>query len=371
MSNKKKYIGEVEEAKADNSALKVNQGIEQPPQVNPNFRNFKRIKKDLSVSDYVDGIIAGDVNVLSQAITLVESRLATHQEIAQEIIKECLALDKKSIRIGITGVPGAGKSTFIEALGMEIVNRRHKLAVLAVDPSSERSGGSILGDKTRMEELSAQKNAFIRPSPSAGSLGGVARKTRETIVLCEAAGYDTIFIETVGVGQSETAVHSMVDFFLLLMLSGAGDELQGIKRGIMEMADAIAITKADGNNVQKAKLARVQYQNALHLFPQTEAKWEPKVLTCSSIEKKGISEIWETIKEYETHTRNNGYFETNRLKQSKYWLFEAINSALKERFYDDKLVKTELRKLEVKIEKNEISSFVAATQLLDIYFKKK
>ncbi|MCK9255595.1 MAG: methylmalonyl Co-A mutase-associated GTPase MeaB [Bacteroidales bacterium] len=371
MTNKKKYIGEVEESKAGNSALKVNQGIEQPPQVNPSFRKYKRVKRILTISDYVNGILAGNVNVLSQAITLVESRLPEHQDLAQQIIEKCLSLGKKSVRLGITGVPGVGKSTFIEALGMEVVNKGHKLAVLAVDPSSERSGGSILGDKTRMEELSVQKNAFIRPSPSAGSLGGVARKTRESIVLCEAAGYDTIFIETVGVGQSETAVHSMVDFFLLLMLSGAGDELQGIKRGIMEMADAIAITKADGNNVQKAKLAQAQYQNALHLFPQTESKWTPIVLTCSSLEKTGIGEIWETIKNYETHARENGFFEKNRLRQSKYWLFEALNAALKERFYDDSLVKTELKKLEIEIENDKISSFVAASKLLDIYFKKK
>lgn len=371
MSNKKKYKGEVEESKADNSALKVNEGIDQPPQVNPNFRKIKRTKNILSISDYVNGILGGDINILSQAITLVESRLPAHQEIAQQIIEKCLSLGKPSIRIGITGVPGVGKSTFIESLGMEVVNSGHKLAVLAVDPSSERSGGSILGDKTRMEELSVQNNAFIRPSPSAGSLGGVARKTRETIVLCEAAGYDTIFIETVGVGQSETAVHSMVDFFLLLMLSGAGDELQGIKRGIMEMADAIAITKADGNNVQKAKLAQAQYQNALHLFPITDSEWKPSVLTCSSLEKKGISEIWENIKHYEDYTRNNGYFEKNRKHQSKYWLFEAVNAALKERFYNDAIVKSELKTLELDIEKDKISSFVAASKLLDIYFKRK
>jgi LAO/AO transport system kinase len=371
MTSKKKFTGEVEESKAANSALVVNEGIEQPPQVNPAISKLRRTKKILSVSDYVDGIKSGNVNLLGQAITLIESKLPAHQEMAQMIIEKCLPSAGKSVRIGITGVPGVGKSTFIEALGMEIVNSGHKLAVLAVDPSSERSGGSILGDKTRMEDLSVHKNAFIRPSPSAGSLGGVARKTRETIVLCEAAGYDTIFIETVGVGQSETAVHSMVDFFLLLMLSGAGDELQGIKRGIMEMADAIAITKADGQNIDKAGLARVQYQNALHLFPPTGSGWEPKVVTCSAVTKTGIGDVWSIIREYTDVTDASGFFASNRLHQSKYWLYESVNSALKERFYDNDTVKSELKKLEADIAADKISSFVAAAKLLDLYFDKK
>lgn len=371
MTSKKKFTGEVEESKAANSALVVNEGIEQPPQVNPAISKLRRAKKVLSVSDYVDGIKAGDVNLLGQAITLIESRLHAHQEMAQMIIEKCLPFAGNSVRIGITGVPGVGKSTFIEALGMEIVNSGHKLAVLAVDPSSERSGGSILGDKTRMEDLSVHKNAFIRPSPSAGSLGGVARKTRETIVLCEAAGYDTIFIETVGVGQSETAVHSMVDFFLLLMLSGAGDELQGIKRGIMEMADAIAITKADGQNIEKAGLARIQYQIALHLFPPTGSGWEPKVVTCSAVTKTGIDDVWKLIREYTDVTNASGFFASNRLHQSKYWLYESVNSALKERFYDNDTVKSELKKLEADIAADKISSFVAAAKLLDLYFDKK
>ncbi|HZJ73463.1 MAG TPA: methylmalonyl Co-A mutase-associated GTPase MeaB, partial [Perlabentimonas sp.] len=252
------------------SALTVNPGVEQPSTVNQNA--IKRLKsnrrKPLGAQQYVDGILNKNISTLSQAITLIESSLPRHNEIAQQVIEQCLPYTGNSVRIGITGVPGAGKSTFIEALGGTITQGGGRLAVLAIDPSSERSKGSILGDKTRMETLSNDPNAFIRPSPSAGSLGGVARKTRESIILCEAAGFDTIFIETVGVGQSETSVHSMVDFFLLLMLSGAGDELQGIKRGIMEMADLIAITKADGENVKKAKMARVQYQNALHLFPK-------------------------------------------------------------------------------------------------------
>ncbi len=371
MNAQKKFKGEVEESKADNSALVVNEGVEQPPQINPAIKKFKKQKSNLGCDDFVRGIKSGDVNILGQAITLVESKLPAHYELAQQIIEKCLPLAGNSVRIGITGVPGVGKSTFIEELGMEIVKSGRKLAVLAVDPSSERSGGSILGDKTRMEELAVHKNAFIRPSPSAGSLGGVARKTRETIVLCEAAGFDTVFIETVGVGQSETAVHSMVDFFLLLMLSGAGDELQGIKRGIMEMADAIAITKADGENVNKADIARVQYQNALHLFPPTVSGWIPKVQTCSAVTKAGVPEIWDMILSYVDHTDTNGFFTDNRLRQSKYWLYESVNSALKERFYNDETVKAKIIELELEIASDKISSFIAANRLLDLYFSKK
>lgn len=258
--------------KNDESALIVNDGVQQPPIVNPYLKSRKRqgIK---TAEEYIDGIVSGDRVALSQAITLVESQLAAHREVAQKIIHRCqhISADKKTMRIGITGVPGAGKSTFIEAFGSYLTSKGHNLAVLAIDPSSEKTKGSILGDKTRMETLCNDPKAFIRPSPNAGSLGGVARKTRETVLLCEAAGFDVVFIETVGVGQSETAVHSMSDFFLLLMLSGAGDDLQGIKRGIMEMSDLIAITKADGNNVDKANMARALYANALHLFPPTES----------------------------------------------------------------------------------------------------
>ena len=260
--------------------LKVNKGVSDMPTVNPYLK--KRVqRKRYTADEYVAGILDGNITILSQAVTLVESSLHEHQEIAQEIIEKCLPHAGKSVRVGITGVPGAGKSTSIDSFGMHLINAGHKLAVLAIDPSSERSKGSILGDKTRMEALSREKNAFIRPSPSAGSLGGVARKTRETIVLCEAAGFDTIFVETVGVGQSETAVHSMVDFFLLIQLAGTGDELQGIKRGIMEMADGIIINKADGDNIKKAELAAAQFRNALHLFPPSDSGWSPKVLTYS------------------------------------------------------------------------------------------
>lgn len=351
--------------------LNVNKGVENVQTVNAAAaKRFLQKKRTLpSADEFFNAIRNGDVTLLSQAVTLVESSRPDHQKIAQQIIEKCLPYTGNSIRLGITGVPGAGKSTLIETLGMHIINQGGKLAVLAIDPSSERSKGSILGDKTRMEDLASQQKAYIRPSPSAGSLGGVARKTRETIILCEAAGYDTVFIETVGVGQSETAVHSMVDFFLLIMLAGAGDELQGIKRGIMEMADAIVINKADGNNVQRASLAKTEYSSALHLFPPTQSGWIPRVETCSAIEKKGISEIWDMVKEYSDKTNKNGYFSHRRNEQSQYWMFESINENLKTNFYHNpKIAKmTELYKQ--KVLNDEISSFSAAQELLNLYFK--
>lgn len=354
------------------SALSVNSGVDQPPIVNPNalaqIRRKKR--KPLTLNDYVAGILAGNRTILSQAITLLESSLPEHSELAQQIIEKCVPYSGKSIRLGITGVPGVGKSTFIEAIGSQITALGHQLAVLAIDPSSERSKGSILGDKTRMETLCADPKAFIRPSPSSGSLGGVARKTRETIILCEAAGFDVIFIETVGVGQSETAVHSMVDFFLLLMLAGAGDELQGIKRGIMEMADLIAITKADGINAMKAKSAKIEYQSALMLFPATESGWSPKVETCSSYDKTGIMTIWEHIESYVKQTKTNGYFYDRRKDQAKYWMLEAINNRLMRNFYNDSSVKQNLEILEKQVLEDQISSFAAAAKLLNIYYSK-
>lgn len=349
--------------------LNVSKGIEDAPIVNPYLKQIKK-KKTLSADEYVKGILAGDISILSQAVTLVESSLPEHHSLSQEVIEKCLPHAGKSIRIGITGVPGAGKSTFIEALGMHLVRNKHKLAVLAIDPSSERSKGSILGDKTRMEELSVAKNAFIRPSPSAGSLGGVARKTRESIILCEAAGFDVVFVETVGVGQSEIAVHSMVDFFLLIQLAGTGDELQGIKRGIMEMADGIVINKSDGSNIEKSKVAKAQYQNALHLFPAPKSNWTPEVLTCSSVEKTGIDNVWDMITRYISFVRENNYFEENRTDQSKYWMYESINEQLKNNFYQNPTIKKLLVKYETKVLSNEISSFVAAKDLLDYYFNK-
>jgi len=347
--------------------LAVNKGIPQPPSVNPRLKRKKRLQVQSSAY-YVEGILKGNVTILSQAITLVESNSPTHYQVAQEIIEKCLPYSDRSLRLGITGVPGVGKSTFIEAMGLHLIKKGEKLAVLAIDPSSERSKGSILGDKTRMEKLSQESNAYIRPSPSAGTLGGVARKTRETIILCEAAGFKNIFIETVGVGQSETAVHSMVDFFLLLMLAGAGDELQGIKRGIMEMADAITINKADGNNIQKAQLARVGYQNALHLFPPTPSGWEPQVVTCSAYKNTGISEIWDMINEYRHMATENGYFTQRRQEQAKYWMYESINEQLKSDFYQHSEIKKVLAETEADVLNEKTSSFVAAKELLDRYF---
>ena len=352
--------------------LRVNSGVEQPDPFNENsIQRFLKNKKktQLSVDDYIKGIHGGNITLLSQAVTLIESSKPEHQQIAQQIILGCLPFSGKSIRIGITGVPGVGKSTFIESMGKYITSMGHKLAVLAIDPSSERSKGSILGDKTRMEELSSDPNAYIRPSPSAGSLGGVARKTRETIILCEAAGYDVIFIETVGVGQSETVVHSMVDFFLLLMLSGAGDELQGIKRGIMEMADAITINKADGDNIDRAEMARVQYMNALHLFPPTDSGWKPKVLTCSAYKKIGIDRIWETINTYFSHVNQNNYFQFKRNEQAKFWMYETINDQLKSNFYQNREIKQLLSTFEGQVLNEELSSFVAAKELLETYYQ--
>lgn len=349
--------------------LRVNSGIEQPEVVNPNIAAcLKGIRKRvLTADDFVAGILKGDINVLSQAITLVESAKPEHQAVAQEVIRRCLPSSGRSVRIGITGVPGAGKSTFIESFGMALTKAGHRIAVLAIDPSSERSKGSILGDKTRMEELSREPKAYIRPSPSAGSLGGVARKTREAMILCEVAGFDIILIETVGVGQSETAVHSMVDFFLLLQIAGAGDELQGIKRGIMEMADTIIINKADGSNIQKANLARAQLQTALHFFPPHESGVEPQVMTCSAYERTGITEIWQVILDYCNKTQQNGYFETHRSEQAKYWMYETINEQLRNRFYESQ--KENLKTAEEKVRRNEMSSFTAAFDLLDKYFK--
>ena len=306
--------------------LKVNKGVADVPTVNPYLK--KKLRREYTPSEFVEGILKGNITILSQAVTLVESAKYEHQQIAQEIIEKCLPHAGKSVRIGITGVPGAGKSTSIDAFGMHLIKEGRKLAVLAIDPIIVRSLGSIVGDITRMEALSREKNAFIRPSPSAGSLGGVARKTRETIVLCEAAGFNTVFVETVGVGQSETAVHSMVDFFLLIQLAGTGDELQGIKRGIMEMADGIIINKADGDNIDKAKLAAAQFKNALHLFPPADSGWFPKVLTYSGYYNLGIKEIWDMVGEYMEFTKKNGYFFDRFSRNRSIILLAATNELI-------------------------------------------
>jgi LAO/AO transport system kinase len=352
--------------------LNVNSGIDRPDAVNQaSIKRFlkKTRRSALTVDEYIKGILAGNISLLSQAITLVESNKPEHQKIAQEIIIQCLQYSGKSVRIGITGVPGAGKSTFIESLGKYITSNGYKLAVLAIDPSSERSKGSILADKTRMEELSSNPSAYIRPSPSSGSLGGVARKTRETIVLCEAAGFDAIFIETVGVGQSETVVHSMVDFFLLIQIAGAGDELQGIKRGIMEMADAIVINKADGDNIEKANLAAAQFRSALQLFPPSQSGWSPCVSTCSAKQTTGVSQVWDTINEYIEFTKNNRYFDSRRHDQSKFWMYETINEALKNNFYHNPRIRHQLLHYENQVLTDQLSSFAAAQKLLEHYFR--
>ncbi len=350
------------------SALNVTEGVEEKPVVNPYFVRKKR--RQMTTDEYVAGILDGNITILAQAITLIESNNPVHYAQAQEIIERCLPHSGKSVRIGITGVPGAGKSSFIEAVGNMVTSYKHKLAVLAIDPSSERSGGSILGDKTRMESICHNPDIFIRPSPSAGSLGGVARKTRETIVLCEAAGFDIIFIETVGVGQSETAVHSMVDMFMMLQISGAGDELQGIKRGIMEMADMMVITKADGENVKKAELAKAQYQGALKLFPLPDSEWRPKVYTCSSLEGTGLEEVWQGVEQYLQHIELNGYFTSNRNRQNKYWMYETINETLKSSFYNNPEIESRMEEVERRVLDAKLSSFIAAKELLDIYFKR-
>ena len=351
--------------------LVVNAGIEQPSSINPYLKNRPRRKKrELSVDDYVEGIVKGDITILSRAVTLVESIKPEHQALAQQVIEKCLPYSGHSIRVGISGVPGAGKSTSIDAFGLHILEKHGgKLAVLAIDPSSARSKGSILGDKTRMEKLSVHPDSFIRPSPSAGSLGGVARKTRETIILCEAAGFDKIFVETVGVGQSETAVHSMVDFFLLIQLAGTGDELQGIKRGIMEMADGIVINKADGDNLDRAKLAATQFRNALHLFPAPESGWTPQVMTYSGFYNLGVKEIWDMIYQYVDFVKDNGYFAYRRNEQSKYWMYETINEHLRDSFYQNARIEAMLADQENQVLQGNMTSFAAAQKLLDTYFE--
>ena len=325
-------------------------------------------KKRLNAEAYFNAIRNGNRSILSRAITLIESTNLRDQKIAEELIELCLPFSGKSIRIGITGVPGVGKSTFIEALGTYLTKEQKKhIAVLAIDPSSKKTGGSILGDKTRMNNLSMNPNAFIRPSPSSGTLGGVAKATRATIILCEAAGFDTVLIETVGVGQSEIEVKSMVDFFLLLMLAGAGDELQGIKRGIMEIADSILINKADGNNVTKAKMAIREYKNAIHLFPPNENDWIPKVSSCSAIENTGMHETWEIIENFHLLTNSNGSFEKNRKQQAKFWLEHTINTSIQNQFYANENVKNKLSLLEGDVINGTISPFKAAEELLKAF----
>lgn len=358
--------------KVHSSALQEKAGISQPESISSQSVEHIQLSRKVqpSAEELIEGILAGNITALSRAITLVESTNPIHLAKANTIINSCLAHANQSVRIGITGVPGVGKSTFIEAFGKHLTSLGKKVAVLAVDPSSTISHGSILGDKTRMEELVKDPNAFIRPSASGETLGGVARKTRETITLCEAAGFDTIIIETVGVGQSETAVHSMVDFFLLLKIAGAGDELQGIKRGIMEMADAIVINKADGDNIKKAQFAKVEFNRALHLFPAKKSGWTPKTTTCSAITSEGIPEVWNTITEFLNLTQSNSYFFEKRQNQNQFWMLETINDQLKSNFYNNPEIQQQLESTKKAVQNDEISPFAAASLLLEKYFKK-
>ena len=332
------------------------------------MKNYKP-KGRLEASAYIDGVLKGDRVLLSRAITIIESNLQSDKVLAKEIIQAILPYSGKSIRIGITGVPGVGKSTFIEAFGKHLVNEGKKVAILSIDPSSQRSKGSILGDKTRMEELANMQEAYIRPSASGDTLGGVANKTGETMLLCEANGYDVILIETVGVGQSETAVHGMTDFFLLLMLSGAGDELQGIKKGIMEMADMVVINKADGDNVRMSEMARLQYQNALHIFPLADSSWSPVVSTASALKNMGIKNVWEEVGNFKKLVDENGYFVKNRDHQQIDWMYNNINEELKNLFYGSEDIKSRLSILEKDIVSAKISPVKAAEIMLE-QFKK-
>lgn len=329
----------------------------------------RKRKQSLNHDELLKGILAGDVGALSSGITLLESNRMDDKKVARQLVSSCLKYAGNSVRLGITGVPGVGKSTFIESFGQVVVEKGHKLAVLAVDPSSEISGGSILGDKTRMTQLSVLENAFIRPSPAGKSLGGVARKTRESIILCEAAGYDFILIETVGVGQSETMVHSMVDFFMLLMLSGAGDELQGIKRGIMEMADCLVITKADGDNKVKAQRAKKEYEGAMHLFPPNENGWVSKAMIASSLENYNIEKAYHIVQEYVNHTQENKFFQQNRRKQNRYWLHETISDTLLLNFYSADHLREEITKIEEQVVSGQLSPFDGAELLLELYYE--
>ncbi len=352
--------------KSHKSALHERAGISDSEITNS--RAIDKIKQKRhaqpSTETLLSDILKGDITALSRAITFIESKNPQHLNKAHDIIKGCLPHANNSTRIGITGVPGVGKSTFIEALGKQLSKQGKKIAVLAIDPSSSITKGSILGDKTRMEDLVKDTNVFIRPSPSGETLGGVARKTRETIILCEAAGFDTIIIETVGVGQSETAVNDMVDFFLLLKLAGAGDELQGIKRGIIEMADIIAINKADGDNLKPAKLAKVEFNRALHLYPKKSSGWQPNVLLCSALKNDGIDTIWKTIEDYLVLTKGNGYFSKRRQEQNKFWLIQTIKEQLHIDFFENSTIKQALTEQLKLIEENQTTPFAAADYLL-------
>jgi LAO/AO transport system kinase len=327
-----------------------------------------RQDRNLSIEQYVDGVRQGDRSVLSRTITLIESNAEHHQQQAQQVLSKLLPHSGMSIRLGLTGVPGAGKSTFIETLGLQLIDRGHRVAVIAVDPSSSLSKGSILGDKTRMEQLSQREEAFIRPSPSGGALGGVARKTREAIHVFEAAGYDVVIVETIGVGQSEIAVRSMVDFFMVLLIAGAGDELQGIKRGVVELADALVINKADGANIEPARKAQQYYQQALELLTPATEGWDPPVLLSSAIENAGIEEAWATVERFGGQMKKSGQFERRRKEQARDWLHSMVHERVLQKFYEHPDIVSSLPEIERQVTEGSTPATAAVWELIDKYF---
>lgn len=354
-------------ADGDESAL---QSMPGRPTANRPDRGVGTLRRHrvLSHRHIIDGILNGDRAILAQAITLIESSRGSDRELAEQVIEDCLPLSGNSLRVGITGVPGAGKSSLIEALGRFLIDAYgEKVAVLAVDPSSQITGGSILGDKTRMPFLSSSEMAFIRPSPSRGSPGGVAQRTREAMLLCEAAGYRTVLVETIGVGQSETAVHDMVDFFLLILLTGAGDELQGIKRGVMELADLVAINKADGENLAAAERAAAETQNALHFFPASPSGWTPRAIPCSAHTGRGIADLWGWVREHAALAKTNGCFDANRREQRRRWMHEILEQGLKQFFISHPLIRLRMQGFEREVADGETTPFRAARKLLEMY----
>ena len=346
-------------------ATKVVKGVDMDNVVRKQKSGKKR--QDLNIDDYVNGVLKNDRTILARTITLIESNSPVHNDTAQKVLKQILPNTGNSLRIGITGFPGAGKSSLIETLGVYLISQGHKVAVLAIDPSSTVTKGSILGDKTRMEKLSREENCFIRPSPSSGTLGGVARKTRETMLVCEAAGYDTILIETVGVGQSETTVRSMVDFFLLVMIAGAGDELQGIKKGVIELADSLLINKADGDNKPKALLAKSDFSMALHYIQPATKGWQTEAHTCSALTGEGVKEFWEVVEKFREVTKANGIFDERRKTQSIEWMNKMIEDRLLSEFFNNESINKEFSIINKKVLNNEILPTEGAEQLLKLY----